>query len=317
MAEVLKKGFKEGLNTTYMLGKVIFPITIIITILRYTAVIKYLAEWLSPYLKCTGLSGNAAIPLLLGNLINLYAGIGAIMSLELTVKEVFILALMLSFAHNIIIESVVASRIGVRIFIILLVRIVLAVGSAILVNEVWQGGTDIAKYAFINNTGIRPDGWINISIYAVKKAFSGAIQIAFIVIPLMIVIQILKDYSFLDKFSNWMSPITRLLGMKSNTSTTLATGLIIGLAYGTGVMAKAVREENVDKKDRYLVFIFLVSCHSAVEDTLLFIPVGIKVWPLLVIRIITATFLTITVGFVWNCIKKIQKKRFEENSKTC
>jgi hypothetical protein len=44
--------------------------------------------------------GEAAIPLVLANLLNLYAGIGAILSLELTIKEVFILAIMMSFSHH-------------------------------------------------------------------------------------------------------------------------------------------------------------------------------------------------------------------------
>ena len=47
-----------------------------------------------------GLSGDAAIPLVLGNFLNLYAAIGAILTLDLTVKEVFIIAVMLSFSHD-------------------------------------------------------------------------------------------------------------------------------------------------------------------------------------------------------------------------
>ena len=56
-----------------------------------------------------GLRGETAIPLVLGNALNLYAGIAGILSLDLTVKEVFILATMLSFSHNIFIETGVCS----------------------------------------------------------------------------------------------------------------------------------------------------------------------------------------------------------------
>ena len=59
-------------------------------------------------------------------MLNLYAGIAGILTLDLTVKEVFILAVMLSFCHNLIIESTVASRVGIKIWLILLVRIGLA-----------------------------------------------------------------------------------------------------------------------------------------------------------------------------------------------
>jgi hypothetical protein len=120
-----------------------------------------------------------------------------------------------------------------------------------------------------------------------------------IVIPLMIFIQILKDLQWLKKFSQGMSPITRSLGMHENTSTTMAAGLLFGLAYGAGVVIQAVEEDGVSKKDLTLAFIFLMACHAVVEDTLIFIPLGIPVWPLFLIRLGVAITLTLFVGFIW------------------
>ncbi len=97
-----------------------------------------------------------------------------------------------------------------------------------------------------------------------------------------------------------VAPFTRALGMKENTSTTMAAGLIFGLAYGAGVMIQAVREDDVSKKYITLAFIFLVACHAVVEDTLIFLPLGIPILPLLLIRLITAILLTIVVAAVWN-----------------
>ena len=74
-------------------------------------------------MKLIGLSGDAAIPLVLGNFLNLYAAIGAILTLDLTVKEVFILAVMLSFSHNLIIESSVAMKVGIKLWLVLVTRL--------------------------------------------------------------------------------------------------------------------------------------------------------------------------------------------------
>lgn len=41
-----------------------------------------------------GLSGDSAIILVLGNILNLYVAVDAILSIEMTVKQVFILAVM-------------------------------------------------------------------------------------------------------------------------------------------------------------------------------------------------------------------------------
>lgn len=81
---------------------------------------------------------------------------------------------------------------------------------------------------------------------------------------------------------------------------TLVAGLTIGLAFGAGLMIQAVEEDGVSRRDMYLALIFLVSCHAVVEDTVIFIPLGIPVWPLLVIRLVTAILLTMTVAFIWN-----------------
>ncbi len=295
----LQRGLKSGFQTTWELGKIIFPITLAVTILRYTPVLEWLIHFIAPVMKWLGLSGEAAIPLVLGNFLNLYAGIGAILTLDLSVKEVFILAVMLSFSHNLLIESSVAARVGVKLWVMFAVRIGLAFISAIVINLVWQGGSEQAAYGFISQSSETVNGWGSIILQGLEKASFGVLQLALIVIPLMIFIQVMKDFSWLHTFSRWMGPVTRSLGMKENTSTTLAAGLIFGLAYGSGVMIQAVKEDGVGKKDRYLAFIFLVACHAVIEDTLIFIPLGIPVIWLLVVRLVTAVLLTLIVSVIW------------------
>ncbi|MTH53774.1 hypothetical protein GKZ89_10190 [Bacillus mangrovi] len=299
MKASLEKGFKAGLSTTWTLGKVIFPVTLLVGILRYTPVLDWIIQVITPLMGLIGLRGEAAIPLVLGNFLNLYAGIAGILTLDLTVKEVFILAVMLSFSHNLIIESTVAAKVGLKLWLILLVRIGLAVISAAVINLVWQGGGELAQYGFISKGESVPDGWGEILLDAVGKGVLGIVQLAAIVIPLMIIMQFMKDFGWLHVFSRWMAPVTRFLGMKENTSMTLVAGLTIGLAYGAGVMIQAVKEDGVSYRDLTLAFIFLVSCHAVVEDTLIFVPLGIPVLPLFIIRVVTAVLLTILVAKLW------------------
>ncbi|SEM64311.1 Nucleoside recognition [Mesobacillus persicus] len=300
MVSSLKKGTMVGLQTVWTLGKIIFPVTLIVSILQFTPVLPWIIEAVTPLMALIGLSGDAAIPLVIGNFLNLYAAIGAILTLELTVKEVFIIAVMLSFSHNLLIETGVALKVGVKLWVILVVRLGLALVSGVVINLVWHGGSEIAKYGMVPTQQEQPSGWAAIILQGIEKAGMGIFQIAVIVIPLMIVIQIMKDLKWLDVFSRWLAPFTRMLGMKENTSMTLAAGLVIGLAMGAGVMIQAVKEDGVSKKDATIAFIFLVACHAVIEDTLIFIPLGIPVLPLLLIRISVAILLTITVAYIWN-----------------
>ncbi len=305
---ILIRGFQQGLSVTWTLGKVIFPITLIVTILQHTPVLPWLIEKISPLMALFGLSGEAAVPLVLGNALNLYAGIAAIVSFDFTVKEVFIMAVMMSFSHNLFIESTLASKAGVNGWLISGIRISLAIMSAAVINLFWSGGNNMAAYGMISTANSVPDGLTEIIIQGLQTAFLAILQLALIVIPLMMVMQVLREKGWLQIVSNKLAPFTRLLGMEKNTSMTLVTGLTIGLAYGAGMMIQAVEEDGVSRRDMYLALIFLVSCHAVVEDTLVFVPLGIPVLPLLVIRLVTAILLTMAVAFTWKRMEKQKRK---------
>lgn len=309
MLNSVKQGIMNGLHTTWTLGKVIFPVTLIVSLLQYTPVLPWLFDKLAPCMSVFGLSGEAAIPLVLGNLLNLYAAIGGILTLELTVKEVFIIAVMLSFSHNLLIETSVALKSGVKLWVVLSVRIGLALVAALIINLVWPGGSEMAQYGLITANETAPVGMAAIFLAGLQKAVLGALQLAMIVIPLMIGIQILKDLKWLNVFTGWMAPVTRGLGMNENTALVLTAGLIFGLAYGAGVLLQAVKEDGVSKKDATLAFIFLVACHAVVEDTLIFVPLGIPVIPLFIIRLCTAIALTLIVSRIWNRMELAAKRK--------
>lgn len=300
---IIKNGLLKGLQTTWTLGKIIFPVTFLMTIVSYTSLFDTIINFITPVMTLIGLPGKAAIPLVLGNFLNLYAGIGAILTMQLSVKAVFILAVMLSFSHNLLIESGVAAKVGVKLWIMIAVRVGLALVSALLISTFWHGGTEAASYGLLSTADNDVVSWWLITWEAFKKACLGIFQLACIVIPLMVAIQFLKEMNGLAVFSRWVSPFIKLLGMKPSVSTTMAAGLVFGLAYGAGVMVQAVKEDEVDKKSLYLAFIFLVGCHAVIEDTLIFLPLGISVLPLLLMRLCVAIVLTWLVGWVWKRIR--------------
>src|SRR5699024_7190949 len=154
-------------------------------------------------------------------------------------------------------------------------------------------------------------GWGEIFLHGVTTATIAVIQLSLVIFPLMLAMQFLRESGWLTKLSTMFAPFTRFLGMRENTSFTLVTGLAIGLAFGAGVMIQAVKEDGVSRKDMMLALIFLVTCHAVVEDTVIFIPLGIPVWPLLAIRFVMAVIITISVAFVW---RRIEERRRREIS---
>jgi hypothetical protein len=301
-------GLTAGLQTTWRLSKIIFPITLLITILQHTPVIGA-AVWLfTPLMGVFGLPGDAALVLVLGNLLNPYAAIGAMLTMELTVKEVFILSVMLSFSHNLILETAIASKIGVKAWVMISVRLGLALISALLIHWIWQGGSEIAQYALVPQEKEVVSGWLAIIWQGLLTSMLGIVSLALIVIPLMVGIQLLKDINILPYLAKSLSPVTRMIGVSQKTGVTLMAGLVFGIAYGAGVIIQAAKEDQLSKKDIYLVSIFLVACHAVIEDTLLFIPLGINVLPLLLLRVFMALLITTITAKIWGYMEKKEEE---------
>ena len=303
-------GLRVGLQTSWRLGKIIFPISLVLTLLKDTVAMQWIVNLFEPLMKGIGLQGDAALPLVLGNVLNLYAALGAMLPMDLTTKEALILAVMLSFSHNLFIETSVATAVGVRASFVLFVRIGFAILSALFISHFWAGGSEIVHHGIHVEVASYQSIWGLIG-GAIWTSIKGILQLVKIVFPLMIVIQFAKDYGFMDYVTKILSPFTKLLGVEAKAGVTLAAGLFFGLAFGAGVMIQAVKDDGVSKKDLYLVFLFLVACHAVVEDTLLFIPLGIPVLYLFLIRFFVAFIVTVIVSRV---LGKIGSKKVESTS---
>ena len=130
-----------------------------------------------------------------------------------------------------------------------------------------------------------------------KESISGSLNSVFtmgtIMIPLMVVMELLKEFNILNIISEKMEPVSNFFGMSNKAIFPLMIGLFFGLSYGAGVIIESAEEGNLAKKDLYILMIFLSICHAVIEDTLLFAVLGANLYLLFGIRTIVALILTI------------------------
>lgn len=299
---VLLRGLRSGLKTTWILGKIIVPVTILVTVLKHTPAIHWLVALFAPLMNWFGLPGEAAVVLALGFVLNLYAAIGAMFVLPLPVHEIFILAVMMSFSHNLLVETAVAKRSGLSAIVILVMRVSITFAAAALIRLVTPAAVSGGSESN-GNVVFDPYFWqmgtADFLSEILDKAWTALWELAVIVIPLMLLIQILKEIHFLNMLSKWMRPVTRILGLSEKATIPLLAGIFFGLAYGAGVILQATQEEHFTRRELYLIFLFLILSHAVVEDTLLFVPLGINPWLLLGTRLAAAFFLTGMLSRVW------------------
>ncbi|GLI20000.1 hypothetical protein TSYNTROPHJE_18130 [Tepidanaerobacter syntrophicus] len=132
--DILKRGLLSGLSVTWELSKILVPIYFIVTFLKHTPIINWFSDMFAPVMGFFGLPGEAAIVLVMGNAVNMYAAVGAMASLSLSLKEISILAIMLSFCHSLPTETALAKKIGLSGINVISVRVILAVISGIIFN---------------------------------------------------------------------------------------------------------------------------------------------------------------------------------------
>lgn len=130
----------------------------------------------------------------------------------------------------------------------------------------------------------------------ITGGLKSVLNIAIIVFPLMIIMEIAKDLNILDKISDFCKPLTKWMGVSKESAFPLAIGLVFGLAYGAGIIIQSSKEGNLDKRSLILISIFLVCCHAVIEDTLIFVAVGANGFFLLTVRLVTALILTVLIS---------------------
>ncbi|MDD4570469.1 MAG: nucleoside recognition domain-containing protein [Tepidanaerobacteraceae bacterium] len=133
---------------------------------------------------------------------------------------------------------------------------------------------------------------LNILREATIGSFSSIKQIATIVFPLMIAMEILKDIGILDKIARLFSPLVKVYGMKRETGFPLLIGIVFGLTYGAGVILQSAKEDKLTRRDLYLLTYFLVAAHAVFEDTAIFMAFGVNGILLLITRLLVASLFT-------------------------
>jgi len=127
-----QQGLKNGLLTTWELALIMVPIYLLMTILSHTPVLRWIGRICSPLMALMGLPGEAAMGVVLGNLLNLYAAIGAVTPLSLNKSQMTVFALFLLLSHSLVVETAVCKKTGITawpfVFFRLGVGLILAVG---------------------------------------------------------------------------------------------------------------------------------------------------------------------------------------------
>ena len=269
------KIWKDSVIVSIELYKIIIPVTIIVKVLQEIGGIKYIAAALAPVMQIVGLPGSMGFVWATTMLTNLYAGMVAFTllspGLHLTTAQVTVLTSMMLIAHSLPVEVGITKKSGVRIRVIGTLRLLCAFLYGWLLNQIYlllNWNQTPNKLAWIPE--VKSPSLLLWGIGEIKKL----IIIFFIIVALHLLLEVFNKIGVTDMIIKILRPILHFLKISETTMTMVLVGMVVGLAYGGGLIIKEAKLGTIDKKDIFSALVLLSLCHSLIEDTLLMVVLG-------------------------------------------
>jgi hypothetical protein len=87
-------------------------------------------------------------------------------------------------------------------------------------------------------------------------------------------------------FETALLPFLRLMGIGGGAATITVIGLVMGLAYGGGLILHDVQKGKVEPRDVFSAISLMSLSHALIEDTLLMYLIGASLWGTFVGRLL-------------------------------
>jgi len=283
-----KSALPKAGKTIWWLLKIILPISLIVSFLQYWGVIAQIATILSPAFSLIGLPGESAVVFITSIFVPLYGPIAIIATLPMDMREITILALMCLISHNLFVESAVQKKTGSSAILMFFLRLTASILGAFILNLLLPdhiGSNRVVQKSieFATTTSMLGN-WITSAGYL-------SLKIALIITGLMMLQSILKEFNILSVISRIFSPLMRIMGLSNDSSFLWFVAQTLGLGYGSAVMIEEVESKSITPQSAVLLNYHIAINHSLLEDTLLFVAIGVPAGWIIAPRFILAILL--------------------------
>ena len=279
---------RESVRIYWTLLKISLPLLVIIRVLdRNFGFVSIVGDWLSPLMMITGLPGEAGIVWATAIFLQLYAAMLVLASLwtqlDLTSAQATTLALMMLTAHALPVELRIVQKAGVRLRVMLVVRVGCALLGGILLSSIYGAGDWLQTPATLHFAPppVNPS-WESWGIGQLKNWS----LIYIVILVLVVFVRILKVTHAERVIAAALSPFLRRMGIGERATTTTLIGMTLGLSYGGALLIDESRRGDIGRRDMLCALALVSICHSVIEDTLAMLLIGGHISGVLFARVI-------------------------------
>lgn len=299
------KALPKAGKTCFWLLKIILPISLLVRLLQYSGWLAEISVLLQPAFSLIGLPGETAIVFITSVFCPLYAPIALITSMSLGVREATILAVMCLTSHNLIVESSVQAKTGSSFWAMTALRLVMSFVIAFCMNKLMPhdgwGVVGITESAAVCSN------LQDVFVLWLASSMKVVVTILLIVTALMILHYLLDEFKGMKRLSALFSPLMRLFGLPKDAAFLWLVGNVVGLAYGSAIMVEQMEQKKLSYSSGNLLNLHLAMCHSLLEDTIIFVTIGIPFFWIVATRLFFAMLVVWTRrGYDYMYIRKVR-----------
>ena len=298
---ILRKALYPSVKTTLWLLRIMLPVSLLVTILQYFGVIAWIAQYLNPVFQYMGLPGASAIAFVTGASVTTYACLAVMLSMQLTMREATIIAIMVLICHALPMECAVVKRVGSNPWRMAVLRIGAAFLAAFYLNAVLP---DMPQPFSMQPT--MAGGETTIMQLAEQWAWSSlrlSLMIFGIIYALMVIQRVFERLGIMTLLTRPLRPLMRFFGLPENSSYLWLVGNVLGISYGSAAMIDLEERGQITREEANEVNYHLIMNHSMLEDTLVFATAGVSALWILSTRMLFA-FLLVWGSRGVKCLKK-------------
>jgi len=305
MPFVFKNSFKTAIKSSWVILKLIVPIYILADVLFYYNLLSHITFLFKPFVAFLGLPSEAALAIVSGLFLNLYAAIAFAAPLGLTPHQWTILAVFLGIAHALLVETEIMKKLGIA--------------------RMYSIGLRLSTGFFVAFlTSLLPPSWFADSLHVdpslPKKEIYDSLLIllqnslyASLVLSLQIILLVSLLIFFLDFLKSL--PVIQKHSNKINSSFSISVGVVLGITYGAGILISEYEKGVLSSKEVLFIGTYLMICHAIIEDTLLFVLFGANPWVIVSFRLFFATLIAFWMVHLWKRTSFLVDKPLQEAPK--
>jgi hypothetical protein len=281
----IRTGIKKGWSSFVWICKIIVPVSFVAALIQWGGWLSQIDFLLHPLMSVINLPAAAALPIIVAMTVSFYAGIATMVVLPFTIEQITLIALFITIAHMLIAEGIVQHKSGLNVIKATSVRIGAAILSVFVVSQFFtdtsQGISLPASLAtqvpFIEVL----KGWAIDTLRLCGRVF-------LIIMLVMMALHASGSLGWIKYLVKFFRPLMKVLGLPDQAALMWVTGAGFGLLYGSAVIMEEAKKGALTKEELEYVQISLGVNHSVVEETGLFLALGVNPLWLLIPRFVAA-----------------------------